>query len=284
VKLITWNIQWARGCDGRVDPARIVAAARGMADFDVLCLQEVAQNFPGLAGSSGEDQYSVFAHLLPGYSVIRGPAIQLAAGGGDWRQFGNALITRLPVLQVFRHLLPWPADASVPNMQRSAVEAVLQTRSGPLRVTTTHLEYYSAKQRAAQVERLRELQAEAAGHANEPVRPEKAGSPFAPAPRPASGILTGDFNFRPEDPLHERMQAPIGAEVPAYRDAWEIVHRGTPHAPTLGLFDKEQWPDAPFCCDFIFVTGDIAARVEQVSVDDATDASDHQPMLLSLRD
>jgi len=284
VKLITWNIQWARGCDGRVDPARIVAAARDMADFDVLCLQEVARNFPGLPGSSGEDQYGIFARLLPGYSVIKGPAIQVSAPGGDWREFGNALITRLPVLQVFRHLLPWPADASVPNMQRAAVEAVLQTRSGPLRVTTTHLEYYSAKQRAAQVERLRELQAEAAGHANEPVRPEKQGSPFAPAPRPASGVLTGDFNFRPEDPLHARMQAPIGADVPAYRDAWKIRHPRKAHAPTLGVFDKEQWPEPPFCCDFIFTTEDLAPRIEELEVNETTDASDHQPVLLALAD
>lgn len=284
MKLITWNIQWSRGCDGRVDPARIVLAAREMADFDVLCLQEVASNFPGLRGSSGEDQYELFARLLPGYSLIRAPAIQVCAPAGGWRQFGNALITRLPVLQVFRHLLPWPADAAVPNMQRSAVEAVLQTRSGPLRVTTTHLEYYSEKQRTAQVERLRELQAEAAGHANEPVRPEKRDSPFAPAPRPASGVLTGDFNFRPEDPLHARMQAAIGRDVPAYRDAWHIAHPGRRHDPTLGVFDKEQWPEPPFCCDFIFVTEDVAARVAQVTVNSDTDASDHQPVLLALNE
>ena len=271
MKLITWNTQWSRGCDGRVDPARIVAAARELADFDVLCLQEVASGFPGLRGSSGEDQYELFSRLLPAYSVIRAPAIQVSAPSGGWRQFGNAIVTR-------------PADAAVPNMQRSAVEAVLQTRSGPLRVTTTHLEYYSAKQRAAQVERLRELQAEAAGHANEPVRPEKQDSPFAPAPRPASGVLTGDFNFRPEDPLHARIQAAIGTDVPPYRDAWHIAHPGRRHDPTLGVFDKEQWPQAPFCCDFIFVTDDIAARVAEVAVNSETDASDHQPVLLALND
>jgi endonuclease/exonuclease/phosphatase family metal-dependent hydrolase len=47
MKLITWNVQWCRGCDGRVDPSRIVEHARALADFDVLCLQEVAHNFPG---------------------------------------------------------------------------------------------------------------------------------------------------------------------------------------------------------------------------------------------
>jgi endonuclease/exonuclease/phosphatase family metal-dependent hydrolase len=117
-----------------------------------------------------------------------------------------------------------------------------------------------------------------------PVRPEKEGSPFAPAPRPASGVLTGDFNLRPEDPLHARIQAPIGADVPRYRDAWEIRHPGKPHAPTLGLFDKEQWPQPPFCCDFVFVTEDIASRVKEVTVNSSTDASDHQPVLLDLTD
>ena len=51
MKLVTWNIQWCRGCDGRVDPPRIVDHARAFADFDVLCLQEVAANFPTLKGS-----------------------------------------------------------------------------------------------------------------------------------------------------------------------------------------------------------------------------------------
>ena len=58
--LITWNVQWCRGVDGRVDPSRIVAEAKKLADFDVLCLQEIADNFPHprLAGSAGEDQFA----------------------------------------------------------------------------------------------------------------------------------------------------------------------------------------------------------------------------------
>ena len=284
MKLITWNIQWCRGCDGWVNPARIVAAARETADFDVLCLQEVARNYPALPGSSGEDQYETLAGLLLGYTVIKGAAMDVIGPDGAWHQFGNAIITRLPILQAFRHLLPWPADPSAPSMQRAAVEVVLRSRSGPLRVTTTHLEYYSARQRAAQVERLRELQAEAAGHAQDAADHDKKGGPFERAPRPASGVLTADFNFRPEDPLHARIQAPLAPGVPAYRDAWTLRHPGRPHAPTLGVHDKAQWPGPAFACDLVFVTEDIAGRVEDVAVNEATDASDHQPVLLVLRD
>jgi len=46
MKLITWNVQWCRGVDERVDPARIIAEAQRLADFDVLCLQEIADNYP----------------------------------------------------------------------------------------------------------------------------------------------------------------------------------------------------------------------------------------------
>jgi endonuclease/exonuclease/phosphatase family metal-dependent hydrolase len=120
-------------------------------------------------------------------------------------------------------------------------------------------------------------------HAADTPIPEKEGGPVEARPRPQSAILTADFNFAPEHPLYARLQAPI-AGAPAYRDAWRIRHPNTPHAPTLGLYDKEQWPGEPFCCDFIFVTEDLAGRVEDVVVNGATNASDHQPVLLKLAD
>jgi endonuclease/exonuclease/phosphatase family metal-dependent hydrolase len=279
--VVTWNIQWCRGVDGFVDAERIVETARAMGDFDVLCVQEVARNYPELPGSGGEDQFDLLARLLPGFTAVRGIGVDTLSDEGTRRMFGNLVLTRLPVLQAFRHTLPWPADPSVPSMQRVAVEVVLAAASGPLRVTTTHLEYYSAIQRAAQVERLRELQAEAAGHAADLEIPEKRGSPFQRAPRPASGILTADFNFHPDGPEYERIQAPIGDGVPAYRDAWRLKHPGAPHAATLGVYDRVLWP-ASSTTDFIFVTEDLASRVEDVVVDLKTKASDHQPVMLRL--
>ncbi len=71
MKIITWNVQWCRGVDGRVDPARIVAHAKALADFDVLCLQEIANNFPDprLAGSRGENQFAEIAQQLPDFTA-----------------------------------------------------------------------------------------------------------------------------------------------------------------------------------------------------------------------
>jgi endonuclease/exonuclease/phosphatase family metal-dependent hydrolase len=287
--LITWNIQWGRGCDGVVDLKRIVDTARRLADFDVLCLQEVASNYSGLPGSGGEDQPALLAQLLPGYTPVFGIATDVwaAAGAvppceGGRRLFGNMILSRLPVVQAFRHLLPWPVDPAVPSMQRVLVEAVIESLFGALRVMTTHLEYYSAAQRAAQVERIRDLHAESALRASRERERDDSSGPFHSMPRTASAILTADFNFRSDDPLHDRLTAPFADGVPAFRDAWQVRNPGVPHPPSLGLFDREQWPDA-FCCDFVYVTEDLCPRITGVCIDQESAASDHQPVVLTMR-
>ncbi len=283
MKLITWNIQWGRGIDLKVDLARIARTATEIADFDILCLQEVAVNFPALAGSGGENQVEELSRLLPGYSAHYGIATDVDDGHGHRSHFGNLILSRLPVIQVFRHLLPWPPDPEVPSMQRIAVEGIVQARWGPLRVMTTHLEYYSVMQRMAQVEALRRLHEEACRHAAFPRPAGEPGEPFAALPRPASAILTGDFNFKPDAPEHQRMTSAFGAVVPRLMDAWEIAHPKQPHTHTVGL-QENGWAEHPYCCDFIFVTDDLASRVRTVAVDTQTQASDHQPVLIELAD
>jgi endonuclease/exonuclease/phosphatase family metal-dependent hydrolase len=169
-------------------------------------------------------------------------------------------------------------------MQRSAIEVVVQAPWGPLRVTTTHLEYYSAIQRAAQVGALRMLHQEACSHASAPRIQEDAGQPFQALPRPASAILTGDFNFKPDDPEYRRITRPFDlGTAPALVDAWTLAHPGIAHAPSAGLYE-DSWAKSPFCCDFIFVTADLAARVRNVAIDAQTQASDHQPVLIEIAD
>jgi endonuclease/exonuclease/phosphatase family metal-dependent hydrolase len=283
MKLLSWNIQWGRGVDGRVDLERVVAHARRFADFDVLCLQEVSAGYPELPGCDGEDQFAALARRLPGYTALPGVATDTPRPWGGRRAFGNLLFSRLPVLQVFRHLLPWPADSGIESMQRVAVEATVLAPFGAVRVTATHLEYYSALQRRAQVERLRELQREGVAHSRcaRPGGIERG--PFEHVQRGAASVLCGDFNFRFESDERRRLLAPFDDGTPGYADAWTLAHPERAHAPTAGLHDRAQWPE-PFTCDFVFVSADLAPRVADVRVDDASDASDHQPVLLELRD
>jgi len=296
MKLITWNIQWCRGVDGRVDPRRIVEHARALADFDVLCLQEVAANFPALAGSSGENQFALLAELLPDHTAVPGPAVDAPAPGGGRRVFGNMILSRLPVRQVLRIQLPWPADPDNNGMARLLLEASVEAPFGPLRVMTTHLEYYSPLQRAAQVEAVRARHAEAFAHARLDRSRDGSQGPFHTFEQPASAILTGDFNYLPEDSCHARMQAPFGAlaqiapdvagargdeRPPALVDAWRHAHPGLPHPHTNGVHDRVQWP-APYTCDFVYVSEDLLPRLREVRVDGDTQASDHQPVLVVL--
>lgn len=279
--LITWNIQWGRGCDGQVDLERIVRTARALGDFDVLSLQEVADNYPGLAGAGNANQFAALAALLPGYHAIEGVAVERHTANLGRQRFGNMIFTREAPLQVLRHQLPWPADATQPSMPRMVLEAVLPVRTGALRVMTTHLEYYAAGQRAAQIEALRRLQAEASGHAGLPNHPGQGGKPFEMRERGSRAVVCGDFNCGAPDPMLQRLQQPEG-QAPGWRDAWPLAQPGQPHPMTIGLHDKVQWPDGPQCFDFFFVSADLAGAVRRVEVDAVTDASDHQPVLLEL--
>lgn len=278
MRLLTWNIQCGRGCDGVTDLARIVRVAKDMADADVFCFQEVSDNFARLDG--GVDQSAQLAALLPDHRPVFRPAIEVIGEDGAAHRFGNITLSRLPVLQIANHLLPWPGAGAVRGMRRHALEVTVRTASGPLRVVNTHLEFHSARQREAQVARLLDLQREAS---TSPKAASRHVEPYDSQTLAASGILCGDFNFDVSDPQYARIHRAAQSGL-NYRDGWAVRHPDRPSAPTCGLYDRAQWPDGPDCRDFIFVTEDLVRRIRHVEVDGATDASDHQPVLLDLAD
>lgn len=93
---------------------------------------------------------------------------------------------------------------------------------------------------------------------------------------------TGDFNFLPDPAEKALLISQIDGVTPACRDAWDVLYPEQSHPPTVGLIDKKQWLDAPFTFDFVFVSEGLASHVAEVRVDSASDASDHQPMLITL--
>lgn len=266
--IVTWNIQNGKGCDGRFDLGRIARVVKAMGEADVICLQELARNDPAFDG--GADQVATLASYFPGFEWIWGPTLARGA-----RQYGNLILSRLPVLQSFNHLLPHPAEGGIKHMQRAALEVVVEARFGPLRVMTTHLEYYSERHRLAQVARLREIQAEV--EANEAAPAKFVGSPYDPVARPGALVLCGDLNVAPEDAAYRALFQP------PFVDAWRKVHPGRPDPHTTGLHDRKQWPMGGHCRDYFAVARDVAARLQSLEMDAATDASDHQPLRLAMR-
>lgn len=279
MQLVTWNAQWCCGLDGVVSPRRIVDTARRLADFDVLCLQEIAVNYPRLRGNAGHDQPALLASLLPGFQVFFAPGVD-EWQDGQRRRFGNLVATRLPVAHVERHLLPYPADGSAQSMPRVCiVVTVIDPQLGALRVMTTHLEYYSKTQRLAQAHALRELHAQYCAVAATPPQPCDDGSPFDTKVHAADAILCGDFNHAPHEPEHAAITQPFAQG--RLWDAWPLLNGGTPHAPTFQLFDRSYGPDA-LAYDFVFVSDGLRGKVRSLSIDSATKASDHQPVAIEL--
>ena len=286
--ILSWNIQAGLGVDGRVDLARIARTVHALADADVICLQEVESR-----GSGGhrddmesvrQDQFETLRHLFPGHAGVTGAGVERAeAGAGSMYRFGNMVLSRLPILSVFRHLLPQPATPGTRHMQRQATEVTVGLPSGPLRVVTTHLEYHSAVHRRAQIERLRELHTEVAAQARQPGVAEDTG-PYARIARPPSAVLCGDFNMESDSEEFAALLAPFDGGAPDLVDAWSALYPGRPHDPTCGVFDHRQWPAGTHCRDFFLVTKDLRPRLRSLRVDLRTDASDHQPVVLELAD
>ena len=283
MKILTWNTQWCCGLDGVVSPRRIMEGARAMGDFDVLCLQEIASGFDTLAGAPG-DQPAEIQALLPGFQVFFGAAVDDFDAQGRRQRFGNLVATRLPVARVQHHALPWPADSSVTSMPRMCTSVTVNSPElGPLRVMTTHLEYYSSTQRLAQAKALQALHAEACGLALAPPQPDPPGTPFQPKLHTCEAILCGDFNMPAADPAYEAIVAPFHHDAQALRlqDAWRVLNGNAPHAPTFRLFDRRYGPE-PIACDFVFLSEGLAPRLRRIEVDPVTQASDHQPVFVEL--
>ena len=279
MRLITWNIQRGRGQDSACSLERVVADLHRIADFDVLCLQEVSAGYTDLPGSDGANQFVQLSRLLTGYTPVAGVATDVLGEDGLRLLFGNMIFSRYPVVQVLRHALPWPVDAAVMSMQRGLIDTTLSTALGLMRVATTHLEYFSAVQRAAQVERLRELHRDACLHAATARPGTAANGPFCAIDRAAPALLAGDFNFLPDSADYQRLQAPFEDAVMPYRDAWQVRHPFAAHAPTVGVHDPS---GTPFTFDYIFASADLAERIRSVRVLSDVCGPDHQPMLIEL--
>jgi endonuclease/exonuclease/phosphatase family metal-dependent hydrolase len=92
----------------------------------------------------------------------------------------------------------------------------------------------------------------------------------------------------PDNPLHARMtegfahNGEVPRKVPRFHDAWQAMHGGLAHPPTFKIYDRDEG-ESPYCCDYVFVTEDLKGRLKAIRVDAATQASDHQPVIVELR-
>ena len=281
--ILSWNIQYSVGMDGSCDPERIARIARSK-DPDVVCFQEVPQFWPELDAGRGEDQVAKFAKLFSGWSCDFGVSVEWRRDDGRVSRFGNLILSRLPVQAVETHLLPRPALSGVKHMRRSLLHVVLRADFGALLVATTHLEFSSDMHRLAQIERIRNLHDEFCSQHESPPLPGLPGKPFAVPLAPTSMILCGDFNCLPESPALGALTAPLRVDVPRLADAWATIHGTAKRDATCNVHAKAQASEPADVMDYFFVSEDLIPRLGAVRVDLKTDASDHQPLWVELRD
>lgn len=277
MEILTWNIQCGLGVDGIVDLGRIENVVREMGNPDVICFQEIARHMSVFGAEILGDQVAELQERFSEHEVFFGPVVDTYGEGSARQQFGNLMMSRVPVHGCRHHLLPRPAAPGAQHMPRQATELLVEADGEPLRIVATHLEYFVPAHRTAQVERLVDLHRESCENARKPPIATDSG-PYSGAPGTCNAVFCGDFNFRPEDPEYVALTRKQGDDTPALMDAWSIVHGGRPHDPTCGIFDHEQWSEGAHCRDFFFVSESLAERVEHIRVHTDTDASDHQPV------
>lgn len=138
LRVVTYNIHTCVGVDRRYDPGRIAAVLREI-DADIACLQEVD------ARRRIERHADQWAYLgeATGCRVILGTGVR-----DHRRRFGNAILTRFPVLAA-RSI-----DLTVRGYEpRGAIDADLLIGDRMLRVLATHLGLH-AGERLLQANRL----------------------------------------------------------------------------------------------------------------------------------
>lgn len=278
INILSWNIQAAKGVDGTTSVDRIAHDINQLIDADIICLQEVL-------ATSDNNQFEQFAERFPNHTPVIGAAIDRLEDTGRLR-FGNLVLSRLPVLQISQHKLPQPAESLSRYMPRQAIEVIVMHGDKPLRIVTTHLEYFSALQRTAQVAYLMRHHIECMERRQQPPLTGGRGQ-FAPLAETSDSVYCGDFNLVVDssDYLSMTGDGLSFAEsqyAASLLDCWRLIYPEKSHTPTCGIFDREQWQEGAHCRDYFFVSNTLANKVKAIDVDINTAASDHQPLYVTL--
>ncbi|QDT14762.1 hypothetical protein CA12_08410 [Alienimonas californiensis] len=143
IRVLTYNIHHGEGADGRIDLERIAGVILAT-EADVVLLQEVDVK---TQRADGVDQAKELARLTRMHSAF---GANLPYSGG---QYGNAILSRHPILRSENHALP--AGGSEPR--GVLVAQVNVPGCGVCRVLSTHWDHRSAENRLASANALRTL-------------------------------------------------------------------------------------------------------------------------------
>lgn len=290
MRLVTYNIQFGQGRDGRFDLGRIADAVRAA---DVIALQEVERYW---SRSGMTDQPLELAALLPDHHWVYGPAMDLDASFTDRagrpvhrrRQFGNMLLSRTPIISTRCFPLPKLGTVAQHSLQRVALESVIAVpgTTGALRVYSIHLTHLADATRGPQVDAIldihRRAPAEGGAWTGSQTGSSWTDGPAPPMPRDA--VLMGDFNLEPSSPLYDRIVGPLSPQygrmnaIEGFVDAWVA----TGHGEGDGVTFPGDHAEPPARIDYCFVSTPLLPRLRACRIDGDAAGSDHQPVWTEL--
>lgn len=290
MKLVSYNIQYGFGTDGRYDLTR---AAGIVAGADIIALQEVERHW---LRTGEDDQPEILSRLLPDYYWVYGPAFDMDASVtregrilNRRRQFGTMLLSKLPIVWSRLHALPMRRTVRPLNTRNAALECMIRTPAGPVRFFSLHLAHIAAEERLEQLDYLlgehRRASADGgpwSGTDDEPQRSWSNGQP--PPESPLAAIWMGDFNCEPGSAEYQRIVGDIpyhpgAAYADGFVDAAAVAARPADfhtHVKTIGGRLRQRR------LDHCFVGGMFADRIRSVGADIGEVASDHFPLRVDI--
>ncbi len=232
LRVLCYNIHYGQGNDGRYDIERLAAVIK-KSNPDLVALQEVDVGVK----RSGRLHQAQRLSELTGMPVRFGPTQHYEGG-----LFGNAVLTKLPILDVL--IQPLPYTESTPEKvtyPRAAIAVTVRLPSGrPLRFISTHFQHNMPDDRIAEA---------------------KAVNSFFAQDETVATILAGDMNAVPgSEPIRILLQQWSGtADNPP-----------TPTAPSKNPTSR---------IDYIFYRPQSSIQLKHSEVISEPMASDHCPVL-----
>ncbi len=293
MKIVTYNIRFGLGKDGRFDLERIASEVDGA---DIIALQEVERHWQR---SGNDDQPALLGQILNKYYWAYGPYFDVDASTSQpdgriknvRRQFGNMILSKTPILSTRLFPLPKSALRQRHNMVVGVFEGVVKLQQdGALRIYNAHLGARSQHDRVAQIISIRDTIRRApteggawTGDLAHTLWEEDA----TPPPMPESFVLLGDFNLEAKGPEYDYLVGPRDGDLgrisskEEFIDTWVAAGHDEDEGVTYSG-DPSSSDARGMRIDYAFVDESMQKRVLGAWVDEAAQGSDHQPYWFDL--
>ena len=188
------------------------------------------------------------------------------------------------------------------NMDTGALECVIDTPSGPLRVYSVHLSAVSRRDRLLQLDHL--LQFHRNAHINggawtgsypvidrskDKISYDQNWSNDEDLPTmPTETIMMGDFNSEPDSEEYERMVGSVDpyrgrvGHLDSFVDGWLAVKDRLGSRFTWRPDPSNKELDRSLTLDYCFVNPYLSQKIEDSWIDQDADGSDHSPIWIKL--